>query len=91
MQYTNKRIPGTLKDRAQSANEEPQTEVQYSEILHSDIRLRQGHGPHIPELDTEGEEPPLTSIYAKIQPHSPEATGTDSNVTGSGSTVLGRL
>ncbi|XP_041947856.1 uncharacterized protein LOC121708943 isoform X1 [Alosa sapidissima] len=77
--------------QAQSANEEPQTEVQYSEILHSDIRLRQGHGPHIPELDTEGEEPPLTSIYTKIQPHSPEATGTDSNVMGSGSTVLGRL
>ncbi|XP_062384639.1 uncharacterized protein LOC134072071 isoform X2 [Sardina pilchardus] len=77
--------------QAQSANEESQNEVQYSEVLHNDIRLTQGLRPHVPELATEGEEPPLTSIYAKIQPHPPEATGTGRNATGSGSAVLGRL
>ena len=55
------------------------------------LPLSQGEGQHIPELAAEGQEPLLTSIYAKIQPHSPEATGTDSNVMGSGTIVLGHL
>ena len=49
------------------------------------LPLSQGEGQHIPELAAEGQESLLTSIYAKIQPHSPEATGTDGNV------ILGHL
>ena len=45
----------------------------------------QDEGQHIPELAAEGQESLLTSIYAKIQPHSPAATGRDSTV------ILGHL
>ncbi|XP_062384634.1 uncharacterized protein LOC134072025 isoform X2 [Sardina pilchardus] len=43
----------------QFGEEELQTEVQY-EILHSEKRLRQGHGPLLPELCAEAEESLLT-------------------------------
>ncbi|KAL2098022.1 hypothetical protein ACEWY4_007229 [Coilia grayii] len=72
--------------KAKSTNEEQQNDVQYSEILHSDLRPSQGRRQDVPELEAREEESTLTTLYAKIEPHYPRA---DSDVTGSG--VLGRL
>lgn len=55
------------------------------------LSLSQASGQHIPELGAEGQEPSLTSVYAKIQPHPSKATGKDHTVTGSGVTVLDHL